>query len=192
MLQDRLTADKKAVLAKMLPHVSQFETLATFEEIHLFDLYSQMQDSVNNQFDEKIFLTLSDKYKAIGLYDYMIHCYFSMMGFAFMETNYDQAIDYMMAAAEKFEQHYLVISNPVKLDFYYNKMIVTTTRDIAYNWKSDAEKALLLSKQTNLYYRMNDFYSFLFIQALEERDAKLAQHYLHKLKLYSELAELKM
>lgn len=192
MLQNRLTADKKAVLDTLLPHVSKFETLTTFEEIRLFDLYSQMQALVNDQFDEQLFLTLSEKYEAIGLHDYMIHCYFTMMGYNFLLTNYERAIDYIMAATEKFEQYYLVISNPVKLDFYYNKMIATTARNIAYNWKEDAEKALSLSKETNLYYRMNDFYRFLFIQALEERNGPLAQHYLHKLRLYSELAELKM
>ncbi|WP_010289380.1 helix-turn-helix domain-containing protein [Kurthia massiliensis] len=190
MLQDWLHVDKRQVLDLLTPHVEKFKPLTTFEEIRLFDLYSQMALSVHHVFDEQTFLQLSERYENLGLYDYMIHCYFSMMGHAFFSKNYPQVFQYITDATKKFEQYYLVISDAVKLDFYYNKMIAATTFESGYSWKNDAEKALSLSKQTRLYYRTNDFYRFLFTHAIEERDDALAKHYLNKLTLYSELAEL--
>ncbi len=158
----------------------------SYEELRLEQLYLEMRGFADKKMDLAAYEAILKKYEQMALHDNVMNGYISMMVYAYLVESHTLGVQYSDDAAAYFEQYETLLSVEKQLQFYYYRMIaLAMTKDRP--WKQCAEKALALSREKNMYYLIDAFYRFLFVQEVIEYNEPQARLYLKKLTLFFQM-----
>lgn len=160
----------------------------SYEELRLEQLHLEMRGFTDKKMDLVAYEAILKKYEQMALHDNVMSGYISVMIYAYLVESHTLGIQYADEAAAYFEQYETLLSVEKQLQFYYYRMIaLAMTKDRP--WKQCAEKALALSREKNMYYLIDAFYRFLFIQEIIEYNEPQARRYLNKLTLFFQMTD---
>lgn len=160
----------------------------SYEELRLEQLYLEMRGFADKKMDLAAYEAILKKYEQMALHDNVMNGYISLMIYAYLVESHTLGVQYSDDAAAYFEQYETLLSVEKQLQFYYYRMIaLAMTKDRP--WKQCAEKALTLSREKNMYYLIDAFYRFLFMQEIIEYNEPQARRYLKKLTLFFQMTD---
>lgn len=160
-----------------------------FEEVRLRELYFIARYHLKLDQTAAPFLSLVDLYKKVHAYSHVLQSYTRLSSVLIEQRQYDEAIDYLQEA-EKFMQLYdFSIDDVVKLNLYYTFAITYAAMNSSEEMEKYLNLALRITEEKGIFYRLNDFYRFLFFIHCSKGDAEKSQHYLQKLYYMSKLTE---
>lgn len=190
-VQIKQDPDDAKIITKVLQRIEPILTELqgqSYEEIRLQELYTQMRH-YEGDYDKQAFLEIIDRYEQIHAYSRMIKGYFYLCWKEFGEHHYEQALEYLVEAERRAEPYQFLVDDLSKLDLYYNLTVMYLAVDDEQNAEHYLQQALSIAKTKKIYYRLDDFYRLLFVQAVGKADAEKAAYYLRKLTLLVELSE---
>lgn len=164
-------------------------TFDTYEEIRLKEIHLLMNYYQSKELDDTSFHEVMDGYERIHVYNRLLRCYHFLGEIAFAQQDYHQALQIMKEAEKRVKPHWYLVNQLSQLDLYYVSTVLYAAVDDQKNTEYYLQRALEIAKNEKIFYRLDDFYRLLLIQAISKHDKEKSMHYLHKLKLLAEFSE---
>ncbi|MEO4052672.1 helix-turn-helix transcriptional regulator [Solibacillus sp. CAU 1738] len=188
-------SEQDKIMQKMVveiePYIDQLQG-NTFEEVRLLDIYTRVSMHLQKSFNVQQWYDIIAQYEKLHVYSWVLRTYTYLALKMFGQKDYLGALAYLKDAEKKMQDYIFLIDDMMKLDLYYNLTIMHAAVFQKEEAKKYIDLALDISKTKKLYYRLDDFYRFLFIWAVEEEDQEKCAYYLRKLKLHAEYSEEEM
>lgn len=185
---DKKEESQKQFFNLVDPVIEQLTT-QTYEEIRLQDLYLRYKwDGINDENVVKV-LELAKHYKQVHAYGKVMKTYAYLCWQYFYEYKYTEAMNSLLKAEEELESFILLIDDLLLIDLYYNLTVVSMAVFDDKEAKIYFEKAMAISKDKKIYYRIDDLYRLMFGISMNEEDYEKARFYIEKYKLFVEFTD---
>ena len=160
-----------------------------YEEVRLLDLWALLHLSLGQDIGRQTMYEVIDGYEKIHAYSRIIKCYTALCREAFGQRNYRQALQYMQEAEKRIEPHIHLIDKLTILDMNYNLMVLYAAIGNTKNTQKHFDYALQIANEEKIYYRIDDFYRFIFTQAIDQDAHEECRYYLTKLEQHALFTE---
>lgn len=160
-----------------------------YEEVRLLDWYIRLNDILQLAEENLTLFDIVALYEKIHAYSRVVKCYYYLAGVAFQDNDYKKALQLMQEVEKRIEPNKELIDKITLLDLYYLITVLYAAIDDAENTQKYLEFALEIAHKNKIYYRLNDFYRFIYIQAVGQGDKEKSKYYLKKLTQHAELTE---
>ena len=161
----------------------------TFEEVRIYDAYLSMRYHAKIDLSEKPFAKLVQMYEQVHAYSKILTIFDRMAGIKFLERNYIEALQYLFEGEKYIDKYGDLIDDIEKLDLYYNITVMSAAINDDAQVEHYIEKAFILSKEKKIFYRLNEFYRFLFFIHCSKEEGEKAFYYLKKMRAFVEIME---
>ena len=161
----------------------------TFEEVRIYEAYLSMCYHIKIDLSEKPFTKLVGMYEQVHAYSKILNIFNRMASIKFLERNYSKALDYLFEGEKYIEKYGDLIDDIEKLDLYYNITVISAALNEDAQVERYLEIALTLSKEKKIFYRLNEFYRFLFLIHCSKEEGERAFYYLKKMRAFVEIIE---
>lgn len=161
----------------------------TFEEVRVYEAYLSMCYHTKIDLSEKPFAKLVGMYEQVHAYSKILNIYDRMASIKFLERDYSNALDYLFEGEKYIEKYGDLIDDIEKLDLYYNITVISAALNEDALVEHYLEIALKLSKEKKIFYRLNEFYRFLFFIHCSKEEGERAFYYLKKMRAFVEIIE---
>lgn len=195
---ERITAEysefqKNEALEKqffaLLDPIIESLKMQTYEEIRLQDLYYRYKwNGISDEAVAKI-VELIQQYKHVHAYGKVLKTYNYLYWRYFLEQDYKEAMKYLLQAEQELDGFSLLVDDLSRIDLYYNLTIVSLAVFDDEKTKYYFEKAMAISREKKIYYRIDDLYRLMFGISMNEEDYEKARYYIGKYKLFVEFAD---
>lgn len=163
-----------------------------YEEIRLLDYYIRLSAHLKYEQEEVTMFDVISYYERIHAYSRIIECYSFLAGVAFNRNDYKIALQFILDAEQRIESYKHLIDHIALLDMHYSLSVLYAANDNAIKTQEHLDKALEIAQKNKIYYRLDDFYRFTFIQAIGVGDKEKSYYYLTKLKQHADFTEDKV
>ena len=160
-----------------------------YEEVSLLDWYIRINEILHLAEEKLTLFDVMELYEKIHAFSKVVKCYNYLSGIAFNKNDYSKALQLLQEAEKRIELYKELVDKLTLLDLYYMLTVLYAAIDDAENTQNYLDVALEIAQKNKIYYRINDFYRFIFIQAIGQGDKEKSQYYLKKLKQHAELTE---
>ncbi|MCM3388377.1 helix-turn-helix domain-containing protein [Ureibacillus chungkukjangi] len=164
----------------------------TYEEIRLLDFYIRLSAFLNYEQEEVTMFDVITYYEKIHAYSRIIDCYSFLAGDAFQQNDYNIALEFVLEAEQRIEPYKHLIDHIALLDLHYLLTVLYAAIDNTAKTQEHLNLALEIAHKNRIYYRLDDFYRFTFIQAIGQADEVKSKYYLTKLTQHAEFTEDKV
>lgn len=161
----------------------------TFEEVRIYDAYLSLRYYAKMDLSVKPFVKLVKMYEQVHAYSKILSTFDRMAVIQFLERNYTEALNYLFEGEKYIEKYGDLIDDLEKLDLYYNITVVSAAINDDEQVERYIETAFTLSKEKKLFYRLNEFYRFLFLIHCSKEEGEKAFYYLKKMRAFVEIME---
>jgi transcriptional regulator with XRE-family HTH domain len=164
----------------------------TYEEVRIYENYLlaiYYRDQTLDVAEIKRLVTLYEEAKA---YRKILNPFSILAMVSVGERNYEQALQYLLEGEAYLNKYMLHIDNLEKLDYYYNLTVVNAALNNDVQTAYYVEEAFKLSKKHKIYYRLTDFYRFLFFAHLQSGEFDKCWEYLRKSEAFMVIMEDKL
>ena len=161
----------------------------TYEEARLFEIYYRTLYLTTGELDNTQFERLAIMYEKLHAFSRTLKVYSAMCVADFNNRNFEQALNILLEGEKKLQQYEYFIDDLEKLDFYYNIMVIYAALNNEKKAEHYINLALEISKKKKVFYRISDFYRFIFYVHLQKNENDKCHYYLEKIKLLAELME---
>lgn len=161
----------------------------TFEEVRIYDAYLSMRYHAKIDLSEKPFVKLVQMYEQVHAYSKILTIFDRMAGIKFLDRNYMEALHYLFEGEKYIDKYGDLIDDIEKLDLYYNITVMSAAINDDAQVEHYIEKAFILSKEKKIFYRLNEFYRFLFFIHCSKEEGEKAFYYLKKMRAFVEIME---
>ena len=161
----------------------------TFEEVRIYDVYLSMRYHAKYDLSEKPFLELVKMYEQVHAYSKILTIFDRMALIMFLERKYTEALHYLYEGEKYIEKYGDLIDDLEKLDLYYNITVVSAAINDNEQVERYIETVFTFSKEKKLFYRLNEFYRFLFFIHCSKEEGEKAFYYLKKMRAFVEIME---
>ncbi len=152
----------------------------TYEEVRLYENYLLAHYYRDRTYDKNEIYRLAQLYEEARAYRKILNPFSIMAMIAFTEKQYEQAMSYLQEGEVYLKRYSHHIDNIEKLDFYYNMTVLNAAINDEEKTEYYMNEALSISKKYKVYYRLNDFYRFLFFTHIQKGEWEKSLHYLKK------------
>lgn len=178
----------RSILART-EHLQAKLTFDTYEEIRLKEIHLLMNYYQSKELDDTSFHEVMDGYERIHVYNRLLRCYHFLGEISFSQQDYHKALQLMKEAEQRVQPHWYLVNQLSQLDLYYVLTVLYAAINDQKNTEHYLKQALAIAKNEKIFYRLDDFYRLLLIQAISMLDKEKSMFYLHKLKLLDEFSE---
>lgn len=161
----------------------------SYEEIRLYEIYLFGRHYIKKEYNVEDVKKVAEMYENIHAFSRILNAYNFMAIYEFSKLNYHGALDYMLQGEKKLNQYEHFIDPIEKLDFYYNLTVMYAAVNDEVQMEKYLDLAMELSKEKKIFYRLNDFYRFLYYVSLQRNDIEKVDYYVRKMKDYVQLIE---
>lgn len=162
---------------------------SSYEEVRLYELYLIGKYYFKDQFELKSIRKVVEMYENLNAFSKILSLYSFMAINEFAKLNYNEALSFLLEGEQKLNQYEYLIDPLEKLDFYYNLTVVYAAVNDEAKTEHYLNVAMELSKKKKVFYRLNDFYRFLYYVNLQSFDVEKMKFYIRKIKDYVRLIE---
>lgn len=152
----------------------------TYEEARLYEIYLLMKYYRDQTYDYENFYRLAKMYEEAHAYRKILNPFTIMGMIEFQNKQYERALAYMIEGEAYLNRYDLHIDSLEKLDFYYNMTVMYAAINDEEKTEYYLNQALAISKKNKVYYRLTDFYRFLFFTHLQKGEWEKCEYYLKK------------
>lgn len=161
----------------------------TYEEVRLLDLHTRLNHQLHNVQDLSVMYDVITAYEKIHVYRRIISCYSFLCGMAFERNDYMIALHFMQEAEQRVQSYIHLIDPLSTLDMHYQLSVLYAAVDDSENTQHHLEHALEIAHKEKIYYRIDDFYRFILLQAISQGEQEKSKYYLTKLKQHADFTE---
>lgn len=161
----------------------------TYENARIFDLYGRAAYYVKLDTSDTFIQQAIAIYQEIHAYNQMVRCKIHLSTRDFTAYNYKDSLEKLIEIDQEIIEKNYPIDELVSLDLAYMLTVVYLAVGDADHSTVQMEKALDLSRQEKIFYRIDDLYRLMISLKMLEGDGEQARYYLKKLKQYVALAE---
>ena len=179
--KENINAIYTKIIEMIEPHVNNGLLKGqTYEEVRLYENYLLAFFHRDNTYNKNEIYRLVEMYEDARAYRKILNPFSIMAMITFNERQYDQALAYMVEGEAYLKRYSHHIDNVEKLDFYYNMTVLNAAVNKEEKTEYYMNEALNISKKYKIYYRLNDFYRFLFFTHLQKGEWDKCLDYLKK------------
>ncbi|OCS85139.1 helix-turn-helix domain-containing protein [Caryophanon tenue] len=178
------------IITFLAPYTDTF-TYKRFEEIRLLEMYASLVGVDEPEKAQPLLENIIDYYTQIGATSHVVEGYLAIGRLYFKEESYEESYRYLLEAHTLMQQNLHVIDTLTKLNVYFLLVIMASAIGDSTAMLRYMDEAMKLTKQEQVYYRMNDFYRVQYIHALQT-DRPKTYYYLEKMEQFAMFTEDKM
>lgn len=160
-----------------------------YEEIRLLDLYTRLNTVLNYREETITMSHVIAFYEKIHAYSQVISCYSFLSGFYFNKNDYQNALKWIQEAEKRTKPYEHLIDKLSILDMHYILTVLYGAIDDPENSHKHLNFALDIAHENRIYYRLDDFYRYSFVLAIQQGDEEKSAYYLKKLKQHADFTE---
>ncbi|WP_431027176.1 helix-turn-helix domain-containing protein [Lysinibacillus sp. LZ02] len=176
------------IIDKINPIVNKLQT-DRYEHIRLKEIYLISLTLINNKLDEQALYDVMNWYEGVHAYSRLLSCYNFLCWYAFERKDYEKALDMLKQGEKRIEPYWFILDDISRISLFYNLTVMYYAVNDVKNGLLYKEKMLQIAEKKKIYYRMDDFYRLLFIQAICDHEFEVSKQYFKKVQLMTELAE---
>lgn len=184
--------EQEIMMQKIYEKIKPYEHMLrgnTYEAVRLQDIFARLQTHLFNIFEEDTWYEIIALYEKLYNYNRVIRTYSFLAWHLFEQQDYLGGIKIFEQSEEIMKKYIFLIDDVIKLDLYYNLTVSHAAVNNQDQAKKYIDQAFAISKAKKLYYRLDDFYRFLFMLGIEKNDKETCAYYLRKLQLHAEFSE---
>ncbi|KGR74844.1 helix-turn-helix domain-containing protein [Ureibacillus sinduriensis] len=163
-----------------------------YEEVRLLEYYIRLSAHLKYEQEDVTMFDIINHYEKIHAYSRIIDCYSFLAGDAFYRNDYKIALQFILDAEQRIQPYKHLIDHIALLDMHYILTVLYAAIDNTTKTQEHLDLALEIAHKNKIYYRLDDFYRFTFIQAIGRGDKEKSDYYLTKLKQHADFTEDKL
>ena len=164
-------------------------TGSTYEEIRLYEYYVIMLYITEGHVDEEEIMRIIKMYEKIHTFSQMLRGYSFLSLMDFGKLDYEKAVQHLLEAEKVVDKYKHVIGSIEKLDLYYNLTVTYAALNDEERTEHYLNLALKIAKEKKVFYRLNDFYRFLYYLNLQKLDQEKCDYYYKKMQAFMVIME---
>lgn len=187
---ERINEIKTEFLNELEPFMNEREiTGSSYEEIRIYEIYLVANYYFTGEFKEDEIRNVAKMYENVHAFSRILGCYAALCIKDFSELNYESAAQKLLEGEKVMDQYKNLIGSIEKLDFYYNLTVVFAALNDEERTEHYLNLALKIAKEKKVFYRLNDFYRFLYYLNLQKLDREKCDYYYKKMKAFMVIME---
>ena len=164
-------------------------TGSTYEEIRLYEYYVIMLYYTEGKVDVEEVKRIAKMYEKIHTFSHMLRSYSFLCLMDFGKLDYEKAVQHLIEGEKVVEKYKHVIGSVEKLDLYYNLTVAYAALNDEERTEHYLNLALQIAKEKKVFYRLNDFYRFLYYLNLQKLDQEKCDYYYKKMQAFMVIME---
>ena len=160
-----------------------------FEEIRLRELYYMARNALTGETPIEELKEIEKMYENIHAYSGMVKCGIYVCELLFKQQNYNEALQYGNVLERYIEQYGGLIDEVQRLNLYYSIALMSAAISDVDRMEFATNQVLTISKQSRVFYHIDDLYRFLFFIHCDNKDKEKCNYYLDKVKAFANILE---
>ncbi|MBK3494527.1 helix-turn-helix transcriptional regulator [Viridibacillus sp. YIM B01967] len=161
----------------------------SYEAGQLLVFYADAKHDVDKAGWEEPLKRAIQMFKQMNLMNDWLRAYIKKSSTEFVRHNYKEALDILLAVKKEIELNHYVIDTLTNLDLLYRVAVEYLAVGMDEDGFGVMDEAIKLSKETRIFYRIDDLYRLAAFKAMMDGNEQDLQYYFKKLYQYADFTD---
>lgn len=175
------------IISRIQPYIQKLPY--RYESARLLEIYSRCSHQLKFEDWQSTLAKAEDLYDGLHISNKLADIHLFKSTTKFVEHQYAEALEMLQQSRKILKQREIILDPLKKLDFDYLEAILYSAVGDTENAKQLMEKAIVYSRENQVFYKINELYRLAGFQAMLEGNAASKDFYVHKLRLFAQFSD---